>query len=398
MDQEIKIESVKVDCLAELKEDTFIKVETVCELKLETNESALLEDPLNVSRDAQGLFSCENEIKSEISNVNENCSKIDLDHPIKEGQEDKIPETPAELTYKQLKEIVRKGQDFTDFIKELDPNVERQSKIIKIIDDSLRCYKEEAKEKSKNVVKQTKVYNFFTKLSSKPEESVQNSNSSNSCPNSGDSGQSSSKCGPNSDAQKFHEGKQFETKVVHETKNKDLNVNKNNSKMNPLKIDRKQDLESQTVAPVHGGKKAKLDSQEGSICEIVDVVHEENNFVHEEKKFVHQEKKSVHTEKKAVHEEKKSVHEEKKSVHKNKKSVHEEKKVIPKCNICNKEFNEVEDLKMHSEVLHRGKPNPGKKPFLCNNCTSKFASKQGLKAHIFQKHVGSRQYSYWYHS
>ena len=63
-----------------------------------------------------------------------------------------------------------------------------------------------------------------------------------------------------------------------------------------------------------------------------------------------------------------------------------------------KEFNEVEDLKMHTEVLHRGKTNPGKKPFLCNNCTKIFASKQGLKAHIFQYHVGSRQYSYWYHS
>ena len=127
--------------------------------------------------------------------------------------------------------------------------------------------------------------------------------------------------------------------------------------MNSLKIDRKQDLETQTVAPVHGGKKPKLDSQEGSICDIPpDVVLEEHKF------------------------------------------VHEEKKVIPKCNVCNKEFNEVEDLKMHTEVLHRGRPNPGKKPFLCNNCTKKFASKQGLKAHIFRHHVGSRQYSYWYHS
>ena len=48
-------------------------------------------------------------------------------------------------------------------------------------------------------------------------------------------------------------------------------VNKYNSKMNPLKIDRKQDLETQITAPVHGGKKTKLDSQEGSICEIVKI-------------------------------------------------------------------------------------------------------------------------------
>ena len=166
---------------------------------------------------------------------------------------------------------MKKGQEFTDFIKEQDPNVERQAKIIKLIDDSLECYKEEAKEKSKNVVKQTKVYNFFTKLSSKPKGSGQTSNSSNSGQNSGDSGQSSIKCGPNSDAQQFHEGKKFETKFVHERRNKDVNVNKNNFKMNPLKIDRKQDLETQIAAPVHGGKKPKLDSQEGSICEIVKI-------------------------------------------------------------------------------------------------------------------------------
>ena len=39
-----------------------------------------------------------------------------------------------------------------------------------------------------------------------------------------------------------------------------------NSKMNPLKIDRAQELES----PVHEGKMLKLDSQEGSICELVE--------------------------------------------------------------------------------------------------------------------------------
>lgn len=126
MDQEIKIEPVKSNCLTEPIEENSIKLETVCELKLETNESVLLEDPLNVSSDAQGLFSCKNEIKSEISNVNENCSIIEPNPPIKaEKEENKIPETPAELTCKQLKEIVKKGQEFTDFIKELDPNVER---------------------------------------------------------------------------------------------------------------------------------------------------------------------------------------------------------------------------------------------------------------------------------
>ena len=71
MDQEVKMESV-----AELKEEIFIKVENVCEPELETNESAVLEDPLNVSSYAQGQLSyIKSEIKTEISDVNENCSE-----------------------------------------------------------------------------------------------------------------------------------------------------------------------------------------------------------------------------------------------------------------------------------------------------------------------------------
>jgi len=72
MDQEIKMESV-----AELKEEIFIKIENVCEPELETNESAVLEDPLNISSYAQGPFSYDikSEIKTEISDVNENCSE-----------------------------------------------------------------------------------------------------------------------------------------------------------------------------------------------------------------------------------------------------------------------------------------------------------------------------------
>ena len=104
---------------------------------------------------------------------------------------------------------MKKGQEFTDFIKEQDPNVERQAKIIKLIDDSQECYKEEAKEKSKNDAKQTKVNNFVAKLSSKPKESARNSFYSNSGQKSG---------GPKSEAQEFEEGKKFENKVVYEKK------------------------------------------------------------------------------------------------------------------------------------------------------------------------------------
>ena len=85
MDQKIKIESVDSHCLAEVKVETFVKVENdpdVCVPKLETYESALLEDPLNVSNDAQGLL-CKSEIKSETNDVDEYYSET----PIKTEQD-----------------------------------------------------------------------------------------------------------------------------------------------------------------------------------------------------------------------------------------------------------------------------------------------------------------------
>ena len=66
-----------MESVAELKEEIFIKIENVGEPELETNESAVLEDPLNVSSYAQGPFSYDikSEIKTEISDVNEICSE-----------------------------------------------------------------------------------------------------------------------------------------------------------------------------------------------------------------------------------------------------------------------------------------------------------------------------------
>ena len=65
-----------MESVPELKEEIFIKVENVCEPELETNESAVLEDPLNVSSYAQGQLSyIKSEIKTEISDVNEICSE-----------------------------------------------------------------------------------------------------------------------------------------------------------------------------------------------------------------------------------------------------------------------------------------------------------------------------------
>ena len=87
-------------------------------------------------------------------------------------------ENPQNLSLKQLKEILKRGQEFTDLINDLDPIHERQVRVIKDIDKALRCYKEEALEKSKivtNLAKQSKVTSFFTKNVDKPGPSGQKS-------------------------------------------------------------------------------------------------------------------------------------------------------------------------------------------------------------------------------
>ena len=89
-----------------------------------------------------------------------------------------VPENPAELSYKQLQEILRKGQDFMDFIQDQDPIVERQSKVTSVIEESLKCYREEATEKAKKVVKQTKLDNFFTKAGPSSSKSSQKTSES----------------------------------------------------------------------------------------------------------------------------------------------------------------------------------------------------------------------------
>ena len=102
MDQKIKIEPVETNCLAEVKEEIFIKVENlsdVLEPKLERNESAFLEDPLNVSNDAKELFSYEikTEIKSETSDVSEFCSEFVI-----KTEQDSTVINPVSIHYKAV--------------------------------------------------------------------------------------------------------------------------------------------------------------------------------------------------------------------------------------------------------------------------------------------------------
>ena len=76
-----------------------------------------------------------------------------------EKEEEEADENLAELNMKQLNEIIKTSQALSDLVEDLDPMLERQSKIKSGLKDLFKSYKEEAKEKSKK--KQKKVTDFF---------------------------------------------------------------------------------------------------------------------------------------------------------------------------------------------------------------------------------------------
>ena len=372
MDQEIKIEPVESDCLFELKKENFIKVENVFEPKSESNESAFLEDPLKVSSDTQGQFSCKNKINSKISNVNENCSKIDRDRPINTEEEDKIPKTNTELTSKQLKEIVRKGQEFTDFIKELDPNVERQSKIVKIIDDCLRCYKEEAKEKFKNDAKQTKVNNFFTKPSSKPSSST---NRKIALEKVTDELLKLVKkqCGNHSATSMAKMLKVNKTTLHSRIKDQKITFSRHQGPCHFCELITKS-TEPNTTNPISTAPPSKL--QRKSRCKICKQLFLSKSEMKSHNIEVHDGKKphcSICS----------STFKTEWLLGRHDVVVHGKKKKKVKCKICDTVFKERKDYNEHILSVH-----DGKKPFPCTKCTSSFLEKNQLKIHILTVHDG----------
>ena len=82
-----------------------------------------------------------------------------------DGNEEEA-EKPTELTSKLLNEIIQNFQYACDFAKEKDPIEVRSSKIIKNVLDDLKSYREEAKEKEKerlkNISRQSSLNDFFS--------------------------------------------------------------------------------------------------------------------------------------------------------------------------------------------------------------------------------------------
>ena len=66
------------------------------------------------------------------------------------------------MTSQQLGMVLSKANELCDLIKEVDPDLERQFKIQKGIQDMVKCYKEESDSIAKKR-KQSTIQNFFSK-------------------------------------------------------------------------------------------------------------------------------------------------------------------------------------------------------------------------------------------
>ena len=74
---------------------------------------------------------------------------------------------------KQLNEIIKISQSLSELVLDVDPDLERQSKVKSGLEDLFETYKEEARQKSKK--RQQKVSEFFKKAPAQaaPENSEQ---------------------------------------------------------------------------------------------------------------------------------------------------------------------------------------------------------------------------------
>ena len=74
-------------------------------------------------------------------------------------------EETKEINLDQLGLIISKANEFCDLIKEVDPISERQSRVLSIIENAMKCYKLEQQQQNAKKRKQTDIGNFFLKKS-----------------------------------------------------------------------------------------------------------------------------------------------------------------------------------------------------------------------------------------
>ena len=144
--------------------------------ELPENETNIIEDIVKLGKDLDFELSAE-EVKESLDYdekdfEDEEIHEIAQDRAYKEAKEEEEIDDKnlAVLNMKQLNDIINISQSLSELVLDVDPDLERQSKVKSGLEDLFKTYKEEARQKSKK--RQQKVSEFFKKA---PAQAAENS-------------------------------------------------------------------------------------------------------------------------------------------------------------------------------------------------------------------------------
>ena len=136
--------------------------------ELPENEINIIEDIVQLGKDLDFELSAE-QVKESLEFDEKDFEDEEI-HEIaqaraykeaKEEEEEIDDKNLAVLNMKQLNEIIKISQSLSELVLDVDPDLERQSKVKSGLEDLFKTYKEEARQKSKK--RQQKVSEFFKK-------------------------------------------------------------------------------------------------------------------------------------------------------------------------------------------------------------------------------------------
>jgi hypothetical protein len=144
--------------------------------ELPENETNIIEEIVELGKDLDFELSAE-EVKESLEFDEKDFEDEDI-HEIAQAraykeakEEEEIDDKNlAVLNMKQLNDIINISQSLSELVLDVDPDLERQSKVKSGLEDLFKTYKEEARQKSKK--RQQKVSEFFKKAQA-AENSVQ---------------------------------------------------------------------------------------------------------------------------------------------------------------------------------------------------------------------------------
>ena len=80
-----------------------------------------------------------------------------------EAEAEEVAEIPKDITSEHIGAIISKANELSDLVREVDPISARQSKFLSGMEDLIKAYKDEQKDRAAKKRKQSSIGDFFAK-------------------------------------------------------------------------------------------------------------------------------------------------------------------------------------------------------------------------------------------